>query len=110
MKKQKLKALLLSVIVAASFAVPPEIRAQGDDFFRGNDISNQTFGASNAGGFLNQTFGATNEGGLTNQTFGATNEGGITNQTFGNNAPLGSGLLVLSLMKRRHAKQMKTII
>lgn len=125
------------MIVAASFAVPPEIRAQ-------NDFTNQTFGSYGSGGIGNQIFGTVPEesnignqsfgsvygeggignqsfglfdnGSLLNQSFGSSYEGGITNQTFGNEAPLGSGLIVLSLaglayavMRQKYAKKMKTI-
>ena len=71
MKKQKtLKALVLTVAMAAGMLLPMTMNAQNDDFFRGSDE-------------------------MTNREAEAISvTGGITNQQFGE-APLGSGLLIL---------------
>ena len=85
----KLKACAFLLIMAACGVM----QAQIDGFFS-SDVEYTNRDAVDYG-LNNQTFGA---GGynLTNQTFG---EGGynLTNQTFGDNAPIGSGLLIMTI-------------
>ena len=92
-KSTKLKALVLPLIMATMLMLPLAAHAQSDGFLRDDgDYPKRDAGAYDLN---NQTFGSSGYN-LTNQTFG---EGGydLTNQTFGDDAPLGSGLLIMTI-------------
>lgn len=99
-KSTKLKALVLSLAMALGMLSPATVLAQGDDFFR--DGGGYTDRAGSGGyAISSQTFGL-NSYIISNQTFGL-NSYDITNQTFGDEAPLGSGLLILTAVGAGYA-------
>ncbi len=69
MKTTRLKAMMLSLTVAAMLLLPTTSTAQSDGFFKNYDNGDRD-------GDIAIT-------------------GGLTNQTFGQEAPLGSGLLIM---------------
>lgn len=93
-KKQKKKAIVLSLGLTVAMLSAPPVQAQG--IFGGlcdDHYSRQGQQSKQGGGLMGR--GNSSVGGdLTGQGFGATN-GDITGQTFGDDAPLGSGLFVL---------------
>ncbi len=97
MKKHKTqKAFALSLAMALGMLLPTTTHAQSDGFFRGGSNYSNRDGTYN----LNiQTFGSgiSDNYGLNNQTFGSGIGDGynLNNQTFGQEAPLGSGLIIM---------------
>lgn len=96
-KRKKKRALVFSLVLAATMLSAPSVQAQGihgnllDDYYAGKDKK------SNSGGLMGRgSFGGYN---LSNQQFGSDSHSGyqLSNQTFGqeNEGPLGSGLAIL---------------
>ena len=89
-KSKKKKSFVFSLLVAAGLMLATHLSAQTQDR-PGGLFGKQTEEAQK--GLMDRT-GYFAYSDITGQGFGATN-GEITGQTFGQNAPLGSGLLVL---------------
>ena len=108
-KLSRLKAFVLSLIMAACFS-PPMNAQENDNFFHdpgeysnrtdgiNSDINNGTFGGTN-GNILNGGFGGTNAI-INNGGFGGTN-GNINNQSF--DVPLCGGLFILTAIGAGYA-------
>lgn len=90
--KRNKKVLLLTLALSAGLLLPLDMNAQkGGMFARGNKTeSTDNFSMMNRG--------STGGYDLHNQQFGSNTIGGydLHNQTFGQEAPLGSGLLILA--------------
>ena len=85
------KALVLSLGLAVALLSAANANAQNDGN-RGMFGRGESADASPSRGMLNVTGGS-----ITNQTYGSDQDGfGITNQTYGDNAPIGSGLLMMT--------------
>ena len=80
-KSTKLKVLVLPLIMATMLMLPLAAHAQSDGFLRDD------------GDYPKRDAGAYD---LNNQTFGSSGYN-LTNQTFGDDAPLGSGLLIMAM-------------
>ena len=89
---KRLKAIGLFLGLSCALLWPLQTSAQngGGVFGYGNKAveQNDNYGMMGRG---------TTGSGITNQTYGSDQDGfGITNQTYGDNAPLGSGLLMMT--------------
>ena len=86
-KKKNIVFSLALAIVMLSTNATAQYDGNRGMFGRGQEAD-----ASPSRGMLNPT-----GGGITNQTYGSDQDGfGITNQTYGDNAPIGSGLLIMT--------------
>ena len=107
-EKMKLKALMLSLALAALMLPVTTVSAQGyhggsllDDYYAEQDASSQ-------GGLLRS--GSSGGYSLSNEQFSG-GDGGyqLSNETFGQDAPLGSGLFILAAAGAAYAlKKRKT--
>ena len=95
-KQKKKRALVFSLVLAATMLLAPSVHAQGmlnllDEYYAEKDKK------SNSGGLMGRgSFGGYN---LSNQQFGSNSHGGyqLSNQTFGQETPVGSGLAILTV-------------
>ena len=95
MTKKTLKAIVLSMVLAAGLLSPATLPAQ-EQHGRPGGLFGQTggsFGNEASNGLMNRDGGAAG-GYFTGQGFGSSGAE-LTGQTFGEEAPLGSGLFVL---------------
>lgn len=111
--KKRVKAVALSLAMAAAMSLPLGVLGQGLFEETGDSRGSQgLLGRGNRGTtegtFTHQTFGNDYDGTFTHQTFGNNHDGNFTHQTFGN-APTGSGMLILlsaglgyAAAKRKH--------
>ena len=95
--KRKLKSIVLSLALATAmlptvgFAQESDMRG-GGLFGLGAKVADDWFGDRGIFGSLDL-----DENGIYNQTYGSDQDAwGITNQTYGEEAPLGSGLLIMA--------------
>ena len=87
-RKTRNKNIVLAMAMAVGLLLPMTMFAQNDGFFRGG------------GDYINRDGGAS--GDIVNQGFGDNGGNTVTNQSFGE-APVGSGLLILTVMGAGYA-------
>lgn len=81
-RKTKMKSVVFAVAMSVGLLSSMTTLAQSDGFFRGG------------GDYMNRD-GSGPSGDIVNQVFGDNGGNTVTNQSFGEEAPLGSGLLIM---------------